>query len=87
MIRAFSSVATSCGACSAEPLPKNDNQLTVSEITTLNNVIEENQLNPAVVLNENAGVAMINAAAETIAQLYILIFFIRKYTSYTGLQT
>jgi LPXTG-motif cell wall-anchored protein len=48
---------------SAEPLPKNDNQLTVSEITTLNNVIEENQLNPAVVLNENAGVAMIDTLA------------------------
>lgn len=48
---------------SAEPLPKNDNQLTVTEITTLNNVIEENQINPAVVLNENAGVAMIDTLA------------------------
>ncbi|MBR4861382.1 MAG: hypothetical protein IKU09_04200, partial [Firmicutes bacterium] len=50
---------------SPDPLPQNSNQLTVAEISTLNSVIEQNQLNPAVVLNENAGVAMINAAADS----------------------
>ncbi len=48
---------------SSNPIPQTENQLTVSEISTLNSVIEENQLNPSVVLNENAGVAVIDTKA------------------------
>ena len=48
---------------SSNPIPQTENQLTVSEISTLNRVIEQNQLNPAVVLNENAGVAVIDTKA------------------------